>query len=131
MRWFLVGIVNVGTSCVVVQLANWLTRARPHHLTESTNMRTVFVAIGKFSVRFRWLVAIGWILITIVSVRAFPGLSTISQSSNSAFLPTNSPSEKASKLAAPFQNSAFISMTLVVARDGGRQTVGVRCAQCT
>jgi putative drug exporter of the RND superfamily len=85
-------------------------------------MRTVFVAIGKFSVRFRWLVALGWILITLVSVRAFPGLSTISQSSNSAFLPTNSPSEKASQLAAPFQNSAFISMTLVVARDNGPLT---------
>lgn len=36
-------------------------------------MRNVFVAIGTFSVRFRWIIAIGWLLITVVSVRAFPG----------------------------------------------------------
>jgi RND superfamily putative drug exporter len=82
----------------------------------------MFVAIGKVSVRFRWLVVIGWILITIVSVRVFPGLNTISQSNNSAFLPANSPSESAAKLAVPFQNSALSTMTLIVARASGSLT---------
>ncbi len=82
-------------------------------------MRKLFVAIGTYSVRFRWFIAIGWLLITIVSVRAFPGLNTISQSSNRAFLPTNSPSEQASKLAASFQSSTLTTMTVIVARNNG------------
>ena len=85
-------------------------------------MRALFVAIGTFSVRFRWYVVIGWILLTLVCVRAFPGLSSISQSGNSAFLPANSPSEQASKLAASFQNSTFNTMTLIVAADNGSLT---------
>src|ERR1700694_2819014 len=85
-------------------------------------MRNLFVAIGTFSVRFRWIIAIAWLVITVVSVGAFPGLSSISQSGNSAFLPANSPSESASKLAASFQNSTLTTMTVIVARDNGALT---------
>ncbi len=85
-------------------------------------MRKLFVAIGTFSVRFRWFIAIGWLLITVVSVRAFPGLGSISQSNNSAFLPSNSPSEAASKLAASFQNSSLTTMTVIVGRSNGALT---------
>jgi RND superfamily putative drug exporter len=85
-------------------------------------MRAVFVALGKFAVRFRWLVVAAWLVITVVCVQAFPGLSTISQSNNSAFLPANSPSESALKLAAPFQNSALTTVTLIAARADGPLT---------
>ena len=38
-----------------------------------------FASIGNFSVRFRWPIVIGWVLITIVSVKAFPGLSDVAK----------------------------------------------------
>jgi RND superfamily putative drug exporter len=82
----------------------------------------MFVALGKFAVRFRWLVVVAWLVITVVCVQAFPGLGTISQSNNSAFLPANSPSEAALKLAAPFQNSALTTVTLIAARGDGPLT---------
>jgi putative drug exporter of the RND superfamily len=77
----------------------------------------VFSAIGSFSVRFRWPIAIGWVLITIVSVRAFPGLSDVAKDSQSSFLPASSPSVQAEQLAQPFQDSQHGVATLVVARQ--------------
>ena len=86
-------------------------------------MHTFFVGIGKFSVRFRWFIVVGWVLITIFSVKAFPGLNSISQNGNSGFLPDNTPSIQASKLATPFQgNKSSASLTLIVARDSGPLT---------
>ena len=76
-----------------------------------------FTAIGNFSVRFRWPVVIGWLVITIFSVKAFPGLSDVAKDSQSSFLPANSPSVQAEKLAQPFQDSQHGVATLVVARD--------------
>jgi putative drug exporter of the RND superfamily len=76
-----------------------------------------FSAIGNFSVRFRWPIVIGWVLITIVSVRAFPGLSDVAKDSQSSFLPANSPSVQAENLAQPFQDSKHGVATLVVARQ--------------
>src|ERR1700694_4317097 len=78
----------------------------------------VFSAIGNFSVRFRWPIAIGWVLITIVSVRAFPGLADVAKDSQSSFLPASSPSVQAQNLAQPFQDSKHGVATLVVAHQG-------------
>ena len=74
----------------------------------------VFAAIGNFSVRFRWPIVIGWIVITIFSVKAFPGLSDVAKDSQSSFLPANSPSVQAEDLAQPFQDSQHGIATLVV-----------------
>ncbi|HEY8674117.1 MAG TPA: MMPL family transporter [Candidatus Dormibacteraeota bacterium] len=82
----------------------------------------LFTAIGNFSVRFRWPIAIGWVVLTIVSVRAFPGLSDVAKDSQSSFLPAGSPSVQAEQLAQPFQDSQHGVATLVVARQGGTLT---------
>jgi RND superfamily putative drug exporter len=78
----------------------------------------IFAAIGSFSVRFRWPIVIGWVVITIFSVKAFPGLSDVAKDSQSSFLPANSPSVQAEDLAQPFQDSQHGIATLVVAREG-------------
>jgi RND superfamily putative drug exporter len=82
----------------------------------------VFTAIGSFSVRFRWPIVIGWVLITIVSVKVFPGLSDVAKDSQSSFLPANSPSVQAETLAQPFQDSQHGTATLVAARQGSTLT---------
>jgi RND superfamily putative drug exporter len=82
----------------------------------------IFASIGNFSVRFRWPIVIGWVLITIVSVKAFPGLSDVAKDSQSSFLPANSPSVQAETLAQPFQDSKHGVATLVSARESGPLT---------
>jgi putative drug exporter of the RND superfamily len=82
----------------------------------------IFDGIGNFSVRFRWPIVIGWVLITIVSVKAFPGLSDVAKNSQSSFLPPNSPSVQAEDLAQPFQDSQHGVATLVVARESAALT---------
>jgi RND superfamily putative drug exporter len=79
----------------------------------------IFASIGNFSVRFRWPIVIGWVLITIVSVKAFPGLSDVAQNSQSSFLPASSPSVQAENLAQPFQDSKHGVATLIAARENG------------
>ncbi len=81
-----------------------------------------FRALGVFSVRFRWPILIAWVLITIVSVKAFPGLSDVAKDSQSSFLPANSPSVQAETLAQPFQDSKHGIATLVAGREGGPLT---------
>src|SRR5580704_1399900 len=82
----------------------------------------VFASLGRFSVRFRWPIAIGWVLITIVSVKAFPGLSDVAKDSQSSFLPAGSPSVLAENLAQPFQDSRHGIATLVAGRSGSSLT---------
>ena len=85
-------------------------------------MQRLFVGIGTFSVRYRWLVVAVWVIVTVISVGAFPGLNSVTKSGNSGFLPSSSPSIKAAHLAAPFQNSDYATLTLIVARSGGALT---------
>jgi len=91
-------------------------------------MTRIFVGIGEFSVRFRWLVVAAWIVVTIVSVKAFPGLNSITQSGNSGFLPDSAPSIQAAKLATPFQNTKYASATLIAARSDGALTTADEAA---
>ena len=82
-------------------------------------MQRLFRGIGVFSVRFRWAIVVAWVVVTIGSVLLFPGLNSVTQGSNSAFLPPNSPVSKALELAAPFQNKEYAALTMVAARDSG------------
>ena len=82
----------------------------------------IFSSIGNFSVRFRWPILIGWVVITIFSVKVFPGLSDVAKDSQSSFLPANSPSVQAENLAQPFQDSQHGIATLVAARQSGTLT---------
>ena len=85
-------------------------------------MSRIFSAIGTFSVRFRWPIVIAWVLVTVVSVRALPGLADVAKDAQSSFLPANSPSVEAQQLAQPFQDSKHGVATLVVARDASAIT---------
>jgi RND superfamily putative drug exporter len=82
----------------------------------------IFEAIGRFSVKFRWLVVLVWILGTVFVVHNFPSLSSVTQSDNSAFLPNSSPTEKAIKLATVFGSTNDTPVTIVVARAGSPLT---------
>jgi RND superfamily putative drug exporter len=82
----------------------------------------IFGAMGNFSVRFRWPIVIAWVLVTVVSVKTFPGLSDVAKDSQSSFLPANSPSVQAEDLAQPFQDSQHGVATLVVARESATLT---------
>ncbi|MDB5075690.1 MAG: hypothetical protein JWO42_1869, partial [Chloroflexi bacterium] len=80
-------------------------------------MDQMFAALARFSVRFKYPVAIAWIVITVVSIRAFPSLASVTKDTNSGFLPSSTPSIQASNLAAPFQNINFYSAIIYVVRN--------------
>ncbi|HVS44327.1 MAG TPA: MMPL family transporter [Candidatus Dormibacteraeota bacterium] len=82
-------------------------------------MTRIFGAIGRLSVRFRYPVVALWVAVTVLSMHFFPGMSSVAKDTNSGFLPANTPSMQASKLATPFQNSDQASLTVVVSRSGG------------
>src|SRR5438270_3810750 len=99
-------------------------RRRPPHprrqrIEGRTAVTRIFATLGRFSVRFRYPVVALWIAATVLSVHFFPGLSSVAKDTNSGFLPADTPSMQASKLATPFQNSDQASLTVVVSRSGG------------
>jgi RND superfamily putative drug exporter len=88
-------------------------------------MDTVYIALGRFDVRFRYLIVVAWIVITIVCIRIFPSLSSVTANANptiGAYLPASAPSSQAANLAIPFQNTQYASATLVATRDSGPLT---------
>ncbi|HXX59855.1 MAG TPA: MMPL family transporter [Candidatus Sulfotelmatobacter sp.] len=82
-------------------------------------MSHLFTSLGRFSVRFRYLIVVAWIVVTVAAVKALPSLSDVAKDTTSGFLPADAPSMQAATLAEPFQNASLASATLVVARDGG------------
>ena len=82
-------------------------------------MSSFFTSLGRFTVRFRFLVVLAWIIVTILAVRLLPSLSDVAKDTTSGFLPANTPSMQAAGLAAPFQDASLAAATLVAARDGG------------
>jgi putative drug exporter of the RND superfamily len=87
-------------------------------------MDTLFAALGRFTVRYRYLIVIAWIGITITSVLVFPSLSSVTKNSTlSSILPANAPSIQASNLAAAFQNTRLASATIVAVRNQGALTL--------
>jgi RND superfamily putative drug exporter len=75
-----------------------------------------FGAIGRFAVRFRWLVVLVWIVGAIAAVAQLPSLSNVTQSNNVKFLPASAPSEQAAVLAAPFGTAGLQPVPVVAAR---------------
>ena len=75
----------------------------------------IFRAIGKFAVKFRWVVLIVWIAAAVAIPKALPSLASVTQGNNSAFLPASAPSEHATNLAAPLGISLSVTPVPVVA----------------
>jgi len=87
-------------------------------------VNTFFAGLGRFVVRFRFLVVLLWIIVAVVSSRALPSLSSEVNNDNSQFLPASAPSSQAADLATPLlgnvnQDSQVI---IVAARSGGALT---------
>jgi RND superfamily putative drug exporter len=81
-----------------------------------------FGAIGRFAVRFRWLVVLVWIVAAIAAVTQLPSLSNVTQSNNVKFLPASAPSEQAAVLAAPFGTAGLQPVPVVAARTSAPLT---------
>jgi putative drug exporter of the RND superfamily len=76
-----------------------------------------FAAIGRFAVRFRWVVVVAWIAAAIGAQHFFPSLDSVAGASNASFLPASSPSAQAARLAAPFEGVNETPVPVVIARD--------------
>jgi RND superfamily putative drug exporter len=81
-----------------------------------------FAAIGRFSVRFRWLVVVVWLAGTVAAVQLLPSLASVTNSNNADFLPASAPSSHAAVLAGAFQRSGVQPIPVIIARDGGQLT---------
>ena len=84
-------------------------------------VNALFAALGRGSVRFRWLIVVVWILGTGFAVHALPKLSSEINNNNSAFLPTSAPSNQAAVLAEPLIGSVNQAPVDIVAVTSGRQ----------
>jgi hypothetical protein len=69
-----------------------------------------FEAIGRFSIKFRWLVLFVWVAGTFAGAHYLPSLSDVTQSNNTSFLPANAPSQKAINLAAKLGRRIFAEL---------------------
>ena len=89
----------------------------------------IFAAIGRFDVRFRYLIVAMWVIGGIVGIRLLPNLSAVNNFANLQFVPASSPSQRANVLAQPFQGPMASSSslnpqtaTLVASRPSGPLT---------
>ena len=83
----------------------------------------IFRAIGKFAVKFRWVVLIVWIAAAAVIPKALPSLASVTQGNNSAFLPASAPSQQAADLAAPLGfTTSTVPIPVVAAVSTGSLT---------
>ena len=82
----------------------------------------IFGAIGRYAVRFRWLVVLLWIVAAFAAITQLPSLSSVTQSNNSKFLPASAPSEHAAELAAPFGTANLLPIPVLAARPGAPLT---------
>jgi putative drug exporter of the RND superfamily len=85
----------------------------------------MFVRLARFDIRFRWLIVALWIAGTILAIATLPSLSSVTQSGNSQFLSSSSPSVQAGALAAPFEGANPSSTAIVVAARADRPLTSV------
>jgi len=84
--------------------------------------RPFFSALGRFTVRFRWVVVVAWVIFTVALVVGLPSISSVEKNSESQFLPANQPSVQAAQLAAPFEPTATSQAVLVAGTSKGALT---------
>ncbi len=81
-----------------------------------------FASLGRFVVRFRWVILVVWLVGAPLTAKHLPSLSSVAKNDNSAFLPADSPSEHAAALAAPFQPKSKGTAQLIAVRNDGPLT---------
>ncbi|HEX2913849.1 MAG TPA: MMPL family transporter [Chloroflexia bacterium] len=87
--------------------------------------------IGQVAVRFRYLVVLMWICLTIACVTLLPTLGSVINSDNSSFLPSDAASLHSMQLASPFQATGGSSAVLVASRKEGTLTSADQTAFAT
>jgi RND superfamily putative drug exporter len=91
----------------------------------------VFGGIGRFAVRFRWLVVLVWVAGAIAAATQLPSLANVSQPNNIKFLPASAPSERAAVLAEPFGTAGLQPIPVVAARTATPLTPADEAAMAT
>lgn len=92
-------------------------------------MDRAFAALGRFVVRFRYVVVLVWIAVTVAALVAFPSLGSVIKSmAISDYLPPGAPSVEAVRLALPFQNTQYASSIIVASRESGALTLDDQAA---
>ncbi|NWJ97811.1 MAG: MMPL family transporter [Chloroflexi bacterium] len=81
---------------------------------------------GKIAVRFRYLVVLIWVGVTILCVITLPSLGSVINSDNSSFLPSDTPTLHALQLARPFQATGGSTAVLVASRKEGALSTASR-----
>jgi putative drug exporter of the RND superfamily len=82
----------------------------------------IFGGIGRFAVKFRWLVVVVWVAGAVAAASLLPSLASVTQSNNTKFLPASAPSMRAAALAAPFGTANLQPIPVVAATSGTRLT---------
>ena len=85
-------------------------------------MHTFYAAVGRFAVRFRWIIVAAWVAAAVLANLFLPSLTSVATQDNASLLPASSPSAQAARMAAPFQGIGQTPVTVIVARDQGRLT---------
>jgi putative drug exporter of the RND superfamily len=82
----------------------------------------IYGALGRFTVRFRWLILLIWIVGAVAASSQLPSLASVTQSNNQKFLPASAPSSHATQLAAPFGTSGLVPIPVIAAVRTGTLT---------
>src|SRR5271165_1620296 len=83
-------------------------------------MNSFFNGLGRFTVRFRWLIVVLWIVGTGAAVHFLPSLASQVNNNNSAFLPASAPSTQAGNLAEPLVGkSTLVPVIIIAVREDG------------
>src|SRR5438270_869994 len=93
--------------------------------SKEKKVNTFYTALGQFVVRFRYAIIAAWVLFGIICSIALPSLGSVVKTTQSDFLPGNSPSLQAEKLALHFNNQKtdkLASLTLVAVTTHGALT---------
>ena len=85
-------------------------------------MHRFFAAVGRFAVRFRWVIVAAWVGAAVLATLLFPSLASVVRQNNASSLPTGSPSLQAARLATPFQGPNQTPVPVVIARGSGPLT---------
>jgi RND superfamily putative drug exporter len=77
-------------------------------------MNALFNGLGRFTVRFRWLIVVVWLVGTAASVHYLPSLASQVNNDNSAFLPASAPSTVAGNLAEPLVGKSTLQPVIII-----------------
>jgi RND superfamily putative drug exporter len=78
-------------------------------------MNRIFEGLGRFVVRFRWVVVVLWILVAVVSSKALPSLGSEINNNNTTFLPASAPSQQAANLLIPVEGNTSTDSLIIIA----------------